>query len=82
VFFAGGIGITPTRSILHFAIRKGVAHRLHLLARFLPELHGPVYYVSGPSGLVTGMTNLLSHCGVSEDDIKTEEFGDYSPAKA
>ncbi len=27
--------------------------------------------------MVTAMTSLLSSAGVSEDDMKTEEFGDY-----
>lgn len=128
VFLAGGIGITPIRSILHSAIRGGAAHKLYLfysnrtvedtsflpeleelamqnqsfvlvptvtrsetsawpyekgridqrlLTRFLPEFQGPIYYVAGPSGLVAAMSALLRDCGVSEDDIRTEEFGDY-----
>lgn len=48
-----------------------------LLARYLGSLNGPVYYIADPSGMVAAMTTLL-HCSrVSEDDIKTEEFGDY-----
>jgi hypothetical protein len=27
--------------------------------------------------MVTAMTDLLNSSGVSDDDIKTEEFGDY-----
>ena len=50
---------------------------LNLLRRYLRGLQGPVYYVAGPSGMVTGMTALLQSSGVSEDDIKTEEFGDH-----
>jgi len=124
VFLAGGIGITPIRSILQSAIRGGAPHQVYLfysnhtsqdvsfleeleelatqsqsfvlvptitqsdnatwpyekgridqklLAKFLPEFRGPIYYVAGPSGLVAAMSNLLSECGVSEDDIRTEE---------
>jgi ferredoxin-NADP reductase len=48
-----------------------------MLKRYLAGLEGPVYYIAGPSGMVNAMTSLLSSAGVSEDDIKTEEFGDY-----
>ncbi len=48
-----------------------------MLKRYLVGLQGPVYYIAGPSGMVTAMTSLLSSAGVSEDDMKTEEFGDY-----
>jgi len=128
VFLAGGIGITPIRSILQHAARQRLEHKLYLfysnrdtdgaafmeeleslgaqnhsfvfvptvtgqrtlawpyekghinhemLKRYLLGLKGPVYYIAGPSGMVTAMTSLLNSCGVSEDDMKTEEFGDY-----
>ena len=48
-----------------------------LLKRYLQGLNGPVYYVAGPSGMVAAMTTMLGSSGVSDDDIKTEEFGDY-----
>jgi ferredoxin-NADP reductase len=48
-----------------------------MLRRYLVGLQGPLYYIAGPSGMVTAMTSLLNSSGVSEDDMKTEEFGDY-----
>jgi ferredoxin-NADP reductase len=48
-----------------------------MLTRYLFGLNGPVYYIAGPSGVVTGMTDLLVSSGVSSDDMRTEEFGDY-----
>jgi len=48
-----------------------------MLTRYLLGLNGPVYYIAGPSGMVTGMTDLLVSSGVSPDDMRTEEFGDY-----
>jgi ferredoxin-NADP reductase len=128
VFLAGGIGITPVRSILQWATQEHLPHKLYLfysnreaddaafieefesmiaqnrnftliptvtghrtiawsyekghinremLTRYLLGLYGPVYYISGPSGMVTAMTNLLNASGISDDDIRTEEFGDY-----
>jgi hypothetical protein len=32
--------------------------------------------------MVTAMTTLLQSSGVSDDDIKTEEFGDYKQSVA
>jgi ferredoxin-NADP reductase len=128
VFLAGGIGITPVRSILHWANQERLPHKLYLFysnreagdAAFVAELqsmavqnpnftlvltvtghktlewphekghinremlapyllgrNGPIYYIAGPSGMVTAMTDLLHSSGVSDDDMKTEEFGDY-----
>jgi ferredoxin-NADP reductase len=128
VFLAGGIGITPMRSILHWAAQERLPHKLYLfysnrhledaafleeledlatqnpffkfiptltgvespawhyehgpidyslLARYLDGLSGPVYYAAGPSGMVAAMASLLRDSDVSDDDIKTEEFGDY-----
>ena len=128
VFLAGGIGITPVRSILHWVAHERLPHKLYLfysnrdlediafleeleslaaqnpcftfiptvtrlkspswpyenghidqdlLTRYLGGLNGPMYYVAGPSGMVGAMTTLLHCSGVSDDDIKTEEFGDY-----
>jgi ferredoxin-NADP reductase len=48
-----------------------------MLTRYLLGLKGPIYYVAGPSGMVTAMTDLLNASGVSDDDVKSEEFGDY-----
>ena len=128
VFLAGGIGITPIRSILQWATQERLPHKLYLfysnreaddaafieelesmtaqnpnftliptvtghktlawpyekghinremLTRYLLGLNGPLYYIAGPSGMVTAMTGVLNGSGVSDDDMKTEEFGDY-----
>jgi ferredoxin-NADP reductase len=128
VFLAGGIGITPVRSILRWAAQERLPHKLYLFYsnrhledaafleefedlatqnpcfRFIPTLTGvespvwhyehgpidrsllaryldgrnePVYYAAGPSGMVAAMASLLRGSGVSDDDLKTEEFGDY-----
>lgn len=128
VFLAGGIGITPMRSILEWATQEGLTHKLYLFysnrnvedAAFLEELEGfatrnpfltliptvtqlksptwryenghidralltrylrgldrAMYYIAGPSGMVSAMSTLLRCSGVSDDDIKSEEFGDY-----
>ena len=55
---------------------KGHVNR-DMLSRYLCELNGPIYYIAGPSGMVTAMTDVLHSSGVSYDDMKTEEFGEY-----
>ena len=128
VFLAGGIGITPVRSILQWATEERLPHKLYLfysnrdlddaafmedfevmtaqnpnftliptitgrrtlawpfekghidremLTRHIRGVKGPVYYIAGPSGMVTAMSEMLNASGVNEDDIKVEEFGDY-----
>ena len=40
-------------------------------------LPSPIYYVSGPPGLVEAMRNTLEAAGVDEDDVRSEEFFGY-----
>ncbi len=130
VFLAGGIGITPFRSIIGDASERRLAHRLFLffsnrrpedaafldelqalekqnpqftltatmtqmeasavpwegergfidatmLKRILPKGAAPVYYLAGPQGMVTAMRTMLNQSGVSNDDIRFEEFAGY-----
>lgn len=130
VFLAGGIGITPFRSMIVNATREGLAHRVVLfysnrrpedsaflqelqqigsennncqticvmtkmeksnhrwdgqtgyidkamLARFLPDVAAPIYYIAGPPAMVTAMKETLTGAGVNEDDIRSEDFAGY-----
>ncbi len=130
VLLAGGIGITPFRSMILDATRQKLRRRLSLIysnrrpedAAFLEELQGtekenpnfklvatmtemaksrrpwhgltgyidrkmlgdalgnlsgPVYYLAGPPGMVTAMRQMLAGAGVSDDDIRAEEFAGY-----
>jgi ferredoxin-NADP reductase len=61
---------------LAWPYEKGHINR-EMLTRYLLGLNGPIYYIAGPSGMVSAMTDLLTSSGVSDDDIMTEEFGDY-----
>src|ERR1700676_4902878 len=67
--------VTGHRTIA-WPYEKGHINR-EMLTRYLLGLKGPIYYIAGPSGMVTAMTELLNSSGVSDDDVKTEEFGDY-----
>jgi ferredoxin-NADP reductase len=48
-----------------------------MLARYLPALQGPIYYVAGPPAMVAATRQMLAQAGVDEDDIRSEEFGGY-----
>jgi ferredoxin-NADP reductase len=67
--------VTGHRTIA-WPYEKGHVNR-EMLSRYLLGLNGPIYYIAGPSGMVSAMTDLLNFSGVNDDDIRTEEFGDY-----
>jgi ferredoxin-NADP reductase len=48
-----------------------------MLKRHISDLNAPIYYLSGPEGMVKAMRQLLVGVGVNEDNIKTEEFTGY-----
>ncbi|GGB40443.1 oxidoreductase [Oceanisphaera marina] len=48
-----------------------------MLERYLDDLSAPVYYLDGPPELVAAMKKMLSQAGVSEDQVRTEEFAGY-----
>lgn len=120
VFIAGGIGITPFRSILRTAGEEKPERKFYLfysdhtkndtaffdeLSRltgeipdftFVPvmsdtegyitdqtirkhveRIDGPIYYLAGPPAMVAGMREMLARLGISEDDIRFEEFAGY-----
>ena len=45
--------------------------------KYLGGLNGPVYYLAGPPPMVGAMQRLLNSAGVSDDDIRSEEFTGY-----
>lgn len=48
-----------------------------MVKRYVPDLTRPIYYLSGPQGMVKAMRNLLVDLKVNEDNIRTEEFAGY-----
>ena len=128
VCLAGGIGITPFRSMLLDAKKRGLSHMIYLfysnrrpedaaflkefteqvspqfvfvptmtnaelsfipwageigyidrvmLEKYLPKGSSPVYYLAGPEPMTHAMRTLLESMGVSNDDIRYEEFAGY-----
>jgi ferredoxin-NADP reductase len=48
-----------------------------MLTKWLPDYQVPIFYVAGPPGMVAGMRHMLGKVGVSDDDIRAEEFAGY-----
>lgn len=48
-----------------------------MVKKYVSDVHGQIYYTAGPPAMVAAMRKLLTDAGVSEDDIKTEEFSGY-----
>jgi ferredoxin-NADP reductase len=48
-----------------------------MLGRHLAGVADPIYYLTGPPGMVHGLRTMLVEAGVDEDDIRTEEFTGY-----
>jgi ferredoxin-NADP reductase len=49
----------------------------NLIAKYVPSLQGPIYYLAGPAAMVAAMRQVLVSAGVDEDDIRSEEFSGY-----
>ena len=48
-----------------------------MLQRHLDGVTDPIYYLTGPPGMVAGLRTMLADAGVDDDDIRTEEFTGY-----
>jgi ferredoxin-NADP reductase len=48
-----------------------------MLSRWFPDLSAPIYYVAGPSAMATGVRQMLISSGISEEDIRADEFAGY-----
>jgi ferredoxin-NADP reductase len=71
----------PTMSDLSASERPWAGERgwidASMLARHLDASARPIYYLTGPPGMVQGLSSMLVASGVDEDDIRTEEFTGY-----
>lgn len=48
-----------------------------MLKKYISDIMGSVYYLSGPAGMVKSIRQMLIEIGADEDSIKTEEFSGY-----
>lgn len=71
----------PTMTEMAHAREKWAGETGHvtkaMLEKHLDGLTAPIYYLSGPATLVAAMRTLLDAAGVSDDNIRAEEFTGY-----
>lgn len=48
-----------------------------MLKRYVSDVSEPIYYLSGPAGMVQAMYDMLVEAGANEDNIRAEEFSGY-----
>lgn len=48
-----------------------------MIARHVSDVKAPLYYMSGPPGMVRATREVLTAMGIDEDNIRTEEFDGY-----
>jgi ferredoxin-NADP reductase len=48
-----------------------------MLAKYLQGVLAPIYYITGPPGMVKAMQTILKDTGVDDNSIRTEEFAGY-----
>lgn len=63
-------------SAAEWAGERGVIDE-KMLRKYVPDVASPIYYLSGPAGMVKAMRELLVAAGANEDNIRTEEFSGY-----
>src|SRR5699024_61081 len=49
----------------------------NMLKKYVTDVSKPIYYLSGPPGMVQAMYDMLVEAGANEDNIRAEEFGGY-----
>lgn len=48
-----------------------------MIKKYIGDLNSPIYYTSGPPAMVANMIKILKEIGVSDDNMKFEEFAGY-----
>ena len=49
-----------------------------MLKKYLPDAQAPIYYAAGLPEMVSAMKKLLAEAGVTEDNIRAEEFTGFN----
>jgi ferredoxin-NADP reductase len=65
------------RGRIDIALLRRHLQRVSNAAYYLSGLPEPIYYLTGPPGLVRALRAMLLDVGIDERDVKTEEFTGY-----
>lgn len=68
--------LTNLSSTQDWGGEKGYINK-EMIEKHVSDKNNAVYYSAGPQSMVTAMRKILGSMGVSDDDIKTEEFPGY-----
>ena len=66
----------PDKSAMKWNGETGYIN-LQMVDKYVKDRTDAVYYMAGPQKMVYAMRNLLNSSGISNDDIKFEEFDGY-----
>ena len=69
----------PTMTQEDQNVWKGETGRVNeqLVRKYVPSFENTVFYLAGPTGMVNGMTDLLTSMGIDSLFIKSEDYGEY-----
>ena len=48
-----------------------------LLKKYIPNTENTLFYLAGPTGMVSAMTTMLTDAGIDSLFIKSEDYGEY-----
>ena len=48
-----------------------------MLKKYLDDLQSPIYYIAGLTDMVKAMKTLLKDVGISEDNVRSEDFSNF-----
>lgn len=71
----------PTMTDMEKSTHEWIGERGYItremIEKHVPDRSNAIYYSAGPQTMVTAMRKILAEMGVSDDDIRTEEFAGY-----
>ena len=78
---SGGEGRSPDQSVGEKSKQAWLGEtgfiNKEMIQKYLKDLNSPIYYMSGPPMMVKAMRELAEKIGISNDNIKFEEFAGY-----
>ncbi len=67
----------PENAAISWSGETGYVNHGMLTKHIEGDIKIPLYYLSGPAGMVAAMRTMLIEAGINEDNLRTEEFPGY-----